>query len=92
MLNSLEPTGASEAVDPEAQALMASESEAALAPTSPVSRPTKLTLFSSGWLLGSMLRKWPRSSARKLERFGFCSTVHSNSFRWSSCPNGGRLM
>jgi RNA polymerase sigma-70 factor (ECF subfamily) len=31
MLNSLEPTGASEAVDPEAQALTASESEAALA-------------------------------------------------------------
>ena len=31
MLNSLEPTGASDPLDPEAQALMASESEAALA-------------------------------------------------------------
>jgi RNA polymerase sigma-70 factor, ECF subfamily len=31
MLNSLEPTGASDGVDPEAQALMATESEAALA-------------------------------------------------------------
>ena len=31
MLNSLEPTGASDAVDPEAQAVKASESESALA-------------------------------------------------------------